>query len=73
MWPEPLIQFNPVYQAGASIDALVAENVLSPDMAKVFAAFTLHKHQEEALRLGSARLGRQGLSSSPPAQALASC
>jgi superfamily II DNA/RNA helicase len=57
MWPDPLIQFNPSYEAGASADVLIAEGVLSPRIAPVFKGFTLHKHQEEALRLGSARRG----------------
>lgn len=57
MWPEPLIQFNPSYEPGAVVDALVAEGVLSEPMASVFKGFSLHKHQEEALRLGSAGKG----------------
>jgi hypothetical protein len=57
MWPDPLIQFNPSYEAGASAEALIAEGVLSPKMAQVFKGFTLHKHQEEALRLSSAGKG----------------
>ncbi|MFH2115712.1 MAG: WYL domain-containing protein [Spirochaetota bacterium] len=57
MWPDPLIQFNPSYEAGTSADALIAEGVLSPRMAPVFKGFTLHKHQEEALRLSSGGKG----------------
>ena len=57
MWPEPLIQFNPSYQSGARIEALVTEGVLEPAMASVFSGFTLHRHQEEALRLGAADKG----------------
>ncbi len=53
MWPDPLIQFNPSYEEGASIDSLVTEGVLHADMAAVFSGYKLHKHQEEALRLGS--------------------
>jgi len=37
LWPEPLIQFNPAYKIGVSIQALVKEGVLRPELAKVFA------------------------------------
>jgi len=57
MWPEPLIQFNPSYEAGASVASLVDEGVLHPLMASVFKGFSLHRHQEEALRLGTAGNG----------------
>ncbi|MEI6387770.1 MAG: DEAD/DEAH box helicase [Spirochaetota bacterium] len=55
MWPDPLIQFNPAYEPGESVDSLIAEGVLTPAMAHVLKAFPLHRHQAEALRLGTAR------------------
>ncbi|HNY22929.1 MAG TPA: hypothetical protein PKO22_12355, partial [Treponemataceae bacterium] len=33
MWPDPLIQFNPSYEQGASAESLVSEGVLTRDMA----------------------------------------
>ena len=54
MCPEPLIQFNPSYEPGARVEDLAAEGVLAPGMSSVFGNFALHRHQEEALRLGSA-------------------
>ena len=54
MCPEPLIQFNPSYESGASVEDLAAEGVLAPAMSSVFGDFALHRHQEEALRVGSA-------------------
>lgn len=57
MWPEPLIQFNPAYEPGSSIETLTREDVLHPAMASVFSGFTLHRHQEEALRLGAVDKG----------------
>jgi len=57
MWPDPLIQFNPAYETGAGVDSLIAEGVLTPGMAHVLKGFPLHRHQEEALRLGTARKG----------------
>jgi len=53
MWPDPLIQFNPSYEQGASTEKLITEGVLTSGMAHVFKNFSLHKHQEEALRLGT--------------------
>ncbi len=53
LWPEPLIQFNPAYKIGRSIQALVKENVLRAELAKVFANYQLYWHQEQALRLGA--------------------
>jgi len=53
LWPEPLIQFNPAYKIGKSIQTLVKENVLRPELAKVFANYQLYWHQEQALRLGA--------------------
>lgn len=57
MWPEPLIQFNPSYEAGASVESLIDQNVLDPEMANLFKNFSFHKHQEEALRLGTSGRG----------------
>jgi len=57
VWPDPLIPFNPAYELGKSTETLVAEGVLAPEMALVFKDFPLHRHQEEALRLGSAGNG----------------
>ena len=53
LWPEPLIQFNPAYKGGKSIQALVKEGVLHSDLEHVFAGYQLYWHQEQALRLGS--------------------
>lgn len=53
LWPEPLIQFNPAYKSGASIQKLVQEEILRPELAKVFAGYQLYWHQEQALRLGA--------------------
>jgi len=31
LWPEPLVQLNPSFQPGATVDELVAERVLEGD------------------------------------------
>ena len=36
LWPEPLIQLNPLFEQGESVDALVAEGVLHPECARIF-------------------------------------
>lgn len=54
-WPEPLIGVNPHYKDGRSLSALVAQGVVDPDLAKVFAVgpdrtpIGLRLHQDEAL------------------------
>ena len=57
MWPDPLIQFNPAYENGESGASLVTKGVLAPEMAFVLKDFPLYRHQEEALRLGTAGKG----------------
>lgn len=52
LWPEPLIQFNPAYKFGESVDELVKSNVLHPSMSTVFKGYNLYQHQVEAIRLG---------------------
>jgi ATP-dependent helicase YprA (DUF1998 family) len=53
MWPDPLIQFNPSYMPGMSVQQLVSEGLLHEDLQAIFGNYQLYKHQEEALRLGS--------------------
>ena len=36
LWPEPLIQLNPLFERGESIDELVAQGVLHPECARIF-------------------------------------
>ena len=61
-WPEPLIQINPSYKRGATVDALAAEGTLTQKTADIFRAesavegargegLLLHKHQEQAIAL----------------------
>ena len=62
LWPEPLIQLNPLFARGESIDELVAQGVLRRECARIFRKgksdddprgndLRLHKHQSEAVRL----------------------
>ncbi len=61
LWPEPLLQLNPTFLSGGTIDELVAEGTLHPECAKIFRIdktetdhsgkqLFLHMHQTEAIR-----------------------
>jgi len=61
LWPEPMLQLNPTFLGGGTIDALVADGTLHQECAKIFRIdktdtdFTgkqlpLYKHQTEAIR-----------------------
>lgn len=61
-WPEPLIQLNPHFEAGGSIQSLIGGSGLDPDCAKVFRdgrahpdqpdrTLKLRRHQEQAIGL----------------------
>ncbi|HEY1353697.1 MAG TPA: DEAD/DEAH box helicase [Ktedonobacteraceae bacterium] len=64
LWPEPLIQLNPLFEAGETIDELVAGAVLHPACRQIFRRekerepqglpLRLHKHQAEAVKLARA-------------------
>ena len=60
LWPEPLIQLNPAFEAGESLVDLVAEGVLHAECERIFrikskadpigVPMQLHRHQTEAIR-----------------------
>lgn len=52
-WPEPLLQFNPAFEPGASIQELCKAGTLHKDIEKIFTGFSLFRHQVEAISLGS--------------------
>ena len=59
-WPAPLVQLNPSFVSGGSVEQLVEEHLLHRECARIFRAgktasefgvtLRLHKHQEEAIR-----------------------
>ncbi|BCL80057.1 RNA helicase [Ktedonobacteria bacterium brp13] len=64
LWPEPLIQLNPLFAQGETIETLIQEQILHPDCARIFRRnksdaqpqgepLFLHKHQEEAIRIAN--------------------
>ena len=53
-WPDPLLQINPCYKTGESVETLAAKGVLHPLCAKIFRdkdgkSLLLYKHQEQAV------------------------
>ena len=53
LWPEPLVQFNPTFEKGRPLSALVNEGHLHSEIDKIFSGFSLYRHQEEAILLGA--------------------
>ena len=65
LWPDPLIQLNPSFLPGSSIDELVAEGTLETECSRIFRRdkdrsqskeLRLHQHQTEAVRLADSRV-----------------
>jgi ATP-dependent helicase YprA (DUF1998 family)/very-short-patch-repair endonuclease len=64
LWPDPLIQLNPSFEAGETIQALIDGGELHPECINIFrdkredgsigAPFRFHRHQVEGLRAARA-------------------
>src|ERR1700745_2317223 len=58
-WPEPLITINPHFEQGATVETLVRNRSLHPDVAHVFRvdgrSITLYRHQTQAVAKAMAR------------------
>ena len=52
LWPEPLIQFNPSYKTGESVENLCNQGLFHKEISRIFKGFQLYKHQVDALKLG---------------------
>jgi len=62
LWPEPLIQFNPSFKSGGSINDLVKQGIVSQEFSDIFVddqgnPWNLHKHQVEAIEKGTKEQG----------------
>src|SRR5690606_38838109 len=66
LWPDPLIQLNPLFEPGDSIDELVDGGVLHEECRRIFTRkvpgtespgepIRLYRHQSEAIRLARSR------------------
>lgn len=65
-WPAPMVQLNPAFVAGGDIGKFVAKGLLHQECARIFRTeksadgapgklLTLHRHQEEAIRIAARR------------------
>lgn len=59
-WPDPLLQINPSYKRGLTVEMLISTGALDPRTAEIFCAkdgvpLQLYKHQEQAVILASQR------------------
>lgn len=50
--PEPLIQFNPSFKLGESLDDLEKEGLIHSDLKLIFGNYNLYYHQVKAIRKG---------------------
>jgi hypothetical protein len=59
-WPEPLLQLNPVFQSGGTLDDLIEQKILHPECSRIFRIgksdtdsagkqLMLHEHQRQAI------------------------
>lgn len=63
LWPNPLIQLNPTFAPGESLERLSEEGLLHQECLRIFRLkdspgqplLKLHKHQEEAIRTAARR------------------
>jgi superfamily II DNA/RNA helicase len=55
--PEPLIQFNPSFKQGESLEDLERLGEIQPSVKTAFGKYNLYKHQVEALRIGMSGKG----------------
>ncbi|MBE0610770.1 MAG: DEAD/DEAH box helicase, partial [Dehalococcoidia bacterium] len=61
LWPSPLVQLNPAYAPGGSIDELVSEGLLHPECGRIFRRnkdknlpgelLRLYRHQRQAIEV----------------------
>jgi hypothetical protein len=56
-WPDPLIQINPRYRHGTTLETLITGGALHPRTAEIFrdgdGPLSLYKHQEQAIALAA--------------------
>ncbi|MFA5300787.1 MAG: DEAD/DEAH box helicase, partial [Lutibacter sp.] len=50
--PDPLIQFNPSFEKGNSLQDLYNEGLINQNLVKTFGSYTLYSHQTEAIKIG---------------------
>jgi ATP-dependent helicase YprA (DUF1998 family) len=65
LWPDPLIQLNPIFEFAGSVETMSADGTLHPECARVFRAKkqeglgkTLQLYQHQATAIRKAKEGR---------------
>jgi superfamily II DNA/RNA helicase len=58
LYPEPLVQFNPSFEAGGKVEDLVNEGILANEFNHIFYdekghSWSIYKHQTEAIKKGN--------------------
>jgi ATP-dependent helicase YprA (DUF1998 family)/very-short-patch-repair endonuclease len=61
LWPEPLVQLNPAFEPGETVDELVASGIIHSECGKIFRIketpseqgrpLRLHRHQADAVKI----------------------
>ena len=61
LWPEPLIQLNPAFEPGETVDELVSSGVIHSECGRIFRIkdapneqgrlLRLHRHQADAIKV----------------------
>lgn len=56
LWPDPILQLNPAYEPGPTLDELAGKGALMPETAKFFRKYDggslrLYRHQQEAIEI----------------------
>lgn len=62
LYPDPLIQFNPSFEAGGKVEDLINQNVLVRDFSNIFydeegKSWSIYRHQTEAIIKGNVGKG----------------
>ncbi|MGI6286607.1 DEAD/DEAH box helicase [Neomoorella humiferrea] len=55
LWPDALVQLNPAYEYGPSINDLVSRGLLHPLCKEIFYGFRLYQHQYQAIEVALRR------------------
>jgi ATP-dependent helicase YprA (DUF1998 family) len=56
LWPDPILQLNPAYEPGPTLDEMAAQGLIEPGTARFFrkpdgGPIRLYRHQHEAIEI----------------------
>src|SRR5437016_13850022 len=60
LWPDPILQLNPAYEPGPTLEELSAQGILAPGTARFFRKYDgspirLYQHQRETIEIALRR------------------